>query len=534
MAVLTFALAQLDFTVGAVRGNAERMRAAMAEATTAGADLLAFPELALCGYPAEDLIQLDDVDAACMEAVHELAENARELVACVGHPLRDEAELFNACSVLRDGAAETRVRKQNLRADEYRYFAAGAASTLIAVNGVHIGLLIGSDLDAEAPAAHAVAAGAELLLVMDSSPYDTAQAARREQLLAQRACDNQVAIIWLNAVGGQGSLVFDGASLLVEADGSVVARGPAFVDQLLLARFDSVSGRFDAVWPHATETQEDGVIYAGLVRALRDYVHKNGFHHVLLGLSGGIDSSLTLAIAVDALGPDQVTAVLLPSRFTSDLSTREAERQARRLGVKHELISIEPAVEAMRASLAPLFAGLAEDLTEENLQARCRGVLLMALSNKFGGLLLTCGNKSEEAVGYSTLYGDTCGGFAPIVDVYKTRVWSLARWRNEQGEEVIPQVVIDRPPSAELREGQADADTLPPYDVLDAILQRLLEGAQTPEAIIAEGFDAACVRRVMRLLLMGEYKRRQVAPGPKITPCALGQERRYPLSSAWR
>ncbi|HEX7112925.1 MAG TPA: NAD+ synthase, partial [Mizugakiibacter sp.] len=359
-------------------------------------------------------------------------------------------------------------------------------------------------------------------------------ATTRERVLAQRARDNNVAIAYVNVVGGQDDLLFDGATLLVQPDGTVAARAPAFVDALLFAEYDPATRRLAALeWPRAADAGIEATVYAGLVRGVRDYVDKNGFPGVLLGLSGGIDSALTLALAVDALGPARVGAVMLPTRYTSELSLREAQAQAERLGVDYQVLSIEPAFEAFLGTLAPAFAGRAADVTEENLQSRCRGVMLMALSNKRGRLLLSTGNKSEMAVGYATLYGDMCGAYAPLKDVYKTLVYRLARWRNARGE-VIPPAVIERAPSAELRENQTDQDSLPPYDVLDAILERFVEGEQSQAEIVAAGFEAETVRRVARLVLANEFKRRQSAPGPRVTTRAFGRDRRYPITSGWR
>ncbi len=430
--------------------------------------------------------------------------------------------------------------------DEKRYFRSGHEAAVVEISGVRVGLLICEDIWEAEPAARATRAGAEILMIINASPYDIPQAKTREELLAHRARENNVAIAYVNVVGGQDDLLFDGGALLVEPDGRIAARAPQFVDALLFADYDSASRRFAARdWPVEEDASTEAVVYAGLVRGIRDYVGKNGFPGVLLGLSGGIDSALTLALAVDALGAERVTAVMMPSRYTSDLSTSEAEAQAKRLGVDYHVLPIERAFETFRETLAPAFAGRAEDITEENLQSRCRGVLLMALSNKFGRLVLTTGNKSEMAVGYATLYGDMCGGYAPLKDVYKTLVWELARWRNarqgtgngEQGtgeDWVIPPVVIERPPSAELRTNQLDQDSLPPYEVLDAILQRFVDGEESQAEIVAAGFDEATVRRVARLVLSSEYKRRQSAPGPKITTRAFGRNRRYPISSGWR
>jgi NAD+ synthase (glutamine-hydrolysing) len=538
---LTFALAQRDFPVGAVAANAARMRELVAAAREGGAAIVAFPELAICGYPPEDLLLRPTFLRACAEALESLAADTNGVAAYVGHP-HAQGEVYNAASLLRDGRIELTYHKQALPNytvfDEKRYFRPGHESAVVEISGVRVGLLVCEDIWEAEPAAKAAQAGAELLLVINASPFDIPQAKTREELLARRARENGVAIAYVNVVGGQDDLLFDGGALLVEPDGRIAARAPQFVDALLFADYDSDARRFTARdWPPIEDASDEAVVYAGLVRGIRDYVTKNGFPGVLLGLSGGIDSGLTLTLAVDALGADRVTAVMMPSRYTSDLSTSEAEAQARKLGVEYHVLPIEKAFGAFRDTLAPVFAGRPEDITEENLQARCRGVMLMALSNKFGRLVLSTGNKSEMAVGYATLYGDMCGGYAPLKDVYKTLVWALSRWRNAQESDhdwVIPPVVIDRPPSAELRNNQLDQDSLPPYDVLDAILARFVDGEESQAEIVEAGYDEATVRRVAKLVLSSEYKRRQAAPGPKITTRAFGRNRRYPISSGWR
>jgi NAD+ synthase (glutamine-hydrolysing) len=352
-------------------------------------------------------------------------------------------------------------------------------------------------------------------------------------LLAQRARDNDVAIAYVNLVGGQDDLLFDGGSLLVQRDGSIAARAPSFVEALLAVDYDPATRQLTAIdWPPVGDVTPEATLYAGLVQGVRDYIDKNRFPGVLLGLSGGIDSALTLAIAVDALGADRVTAVMMPTRYTSDLSLREAQAQAEQLGVEYHVLPIEGIYESFVGTLAPVFAGRAADTTEENLQSRARGVLLMAMSNKSGKLLLSTGNKSEMAVGYATLYGDMCGAYAPLKDLYKTVVYAVSRWRAAV-DGAIPLAVIERPPSAELREGQTDQDSLPPYDELDAILERFIEGEQSEADIVAAGFAATTVRRVARLVLVNEFKRRQSAPGPRVTTKAFGRERRYPITSGW-
>jgi len=541
MPTLRFALAQMDFPVGAVAANAARMREQIAEARKGGAALVAFPELAISGYPPEDLLLRPTFLAACAREVDALARDTHDIAVYLGHP-HSQGEVYNAGSLLRDGRIELTYHKQALPNytvfDEKRYFRAGHEAAVVEISDVRVGLLVCEDIWEAEPAAKAARAGAELLLIINASPFDIPQANTREELLAHRARENNVAIAYVNVVGGQDDLLFDGAALLVESDGRIAARAPQFVDALLFADYDSATRRFAARdWPVLADESVEAIVYAGIERGIRDYVTKNGFPGVLLGLSGGVDSALTLVLAVDALGADRVTAVMMPSRYTSELSLREAESQAERLGVEYHVLPIEPAFEAFRETLAPVFAGRPEDITEENLQSRCRGVLLMALSNKLGRLVLSTGNKSEMAVGYATLYGDMCGGYAPLKDVYKTLVWDLAWWRNAQenaDDWVIPPIVIERPPSAELRTNQTDQDSLPPYEILDAMLERFVDGEESQADIIAAGFDEATVRRVARLVLGSEYKRRQSAPGPKITTRAFGRNRRYPISSGWR
>jgi NAD+ synthase (glutamine-hydrolysing) len=546
---LRLALAQFDFPVGAVAANAGRVRTLMREARAGGADLLVCPELALSGYPPEDLLLRPSFLAACQAELDVLATEADGLAALVGFP-HSTGVVYNGAAILREGRVVQIAHKHALPNygvfDDKRYFEPGHAVTVTTLRGVRIGVLICEDAWRPEPVAAAARAGAELVIVINASPFDMAKQARREAMLAERARETGCAIAYLNTVGGQDEVVYDGASLLVNGDGSVVARAPAFVDALLWAEFEPGSRRWKPRdWPAAADASVEAALYAALVRGVRDYVGKNGFGGVLLGLSGGIDSALTLAIAVDALGADRVTAVMLPSRYTSELSLREAQAQARALGVEYFDLPIGKAVDAFAATLAPACGELA-DLTTQNVQARSRGVLLMALSNQTGKLLLTTGNKSEMAVGYATLYGDMCGGYAPLKDVYKTQVYALARWRNRARDEArwargekprespIPVAVIERAPSAELRADQTDQDSLPPYEVLDGILVRCIEGAESQAEIVAAGFDADDVQHVVRMLYASEFKRRQAAPGPRVSSCAFGRERRYPISNAWR
>jgi NAD+ synthase (glutamine-hydrolysing) len=481
--------------------------------------------------------------AACQCELNALAGGTNGVAALVGHP-HSEGEVYNAASLLRGGSIELTTHKQALPNygvfDDKRYFRPGHDSAVAMIEGVRVGMLICEDIWQPEPAAKAAAAGAELIVVINASPWDDAKQSSREAVLTQRALETGCAIAYVNLVGGQDEVVYDGGSLLVNADGSIAARAPNFVDVMLWAEFDSETRTLRAEnWPTAADASIEATLYAALVRGIRDYIEKNGFPGVLLGLSGGIDSALTLALAVDALGANRVTAVMMPTRYTSQLSLDGARAQAVQAGVDYHIINIEPMVDAFLGALTPAFAGKAADTTEENLQSRTRGVTLMALSNKHGRLLLATGNKSEMAVGYATLYGDMCGAYAPLKDVYKTVVYRLSRWRNEHaarmGEpEAIPSAVIDRPPSAELRDNQTDQDSLPPYDELDAILARFIEAEQSQAEIAAQGFHADTVRRVVRLVLLNEFKRRQSAPGPRVTTRAFGRERRYPITSGWK
>jgi NAD+ synthase (glutamine-hydrolysing) len=538
MKLLRIAMAQFDFPVGAVDANAARIETLIAEARDAHrADIVLFPELAISGYPPEDLLQRPAFLAACETALGRVAATAHGIVAVVGHPEPAGAVVFNAASVLRDGRIEKTYRKRELPNyavfDERRYFAAGESACTFEVDGINVGVVICEDLWFAEPLAATAASGAQLVLVPNASPFERDKTAQRDALLAERVHEAGVALAYLNVVGGQDSLVFDGASCLADADGRIHAAAEAFVDHWLVADFDPETRRFTPIlWPAELDERRESMAWRGIVRATRDYLHKNGFRQALLGLSGGVDSALALALAVEALGADNVLAVRLPSRYTSELSNDLAGQQARALGVSIETIPIEAPFNGFLDALAPMFVGLASDVTEENLQSRCRGTILMALSNKTGRLLLTTGNKSEYAVGYTTTYGDMCGGFAPIKDLYKTEVYALCHWRNAQGDgEIIPAEVIARAPSAELRANQTDQDSLPPYEMLDAILFRDIELEQSREEIIAAGFDAATVDRILRLVRVSEWKRQQSAPGPKVSRRAFDRERRYPITS---
>ncbi len=412
--------------------------------------------------------------------------------------------------------------------DEKRHFLPGSGTAVFELRGLPVGVCVCEDVWGPGPALAAKQAGARLLININASPYDLAKHRDRVEVLRARSAETGLPILYVNMVGGQDDLVFDGGSLGINGDGTVAFHAPSFEEGVYVAGFN---GRF--VGQIAPELSEEAAVYKGLVQATRDYVERNGFPGALVGLSGGIDSALVAAIAADALGPEKVWTVAMPSRYTAGMSNDDARAQAERLGLKHSVLPIETAFGAFGQTLGELFSGRAPDITEENLQSRCRGVLLMALSNKFGNVVLTTGNKSEMATGYATLYGDMCGGFAPIKDVYKTLVYRLARYRNSLGAEVIPERVITRPPSAELRPDQKDSDSLPPYEVLDPILEAYIEDSRSIAEIAAMGYDEAIVRRVAALVRRSEYKRRQAPPGPKITRRAFGRERRYPITAQY-
>ncbi len=556
---LRIALAQFDFPVGAVQSNADRIAGMIVQARDDfGAGLVLFPELALSGYPPEDLLLRPSFLADCEAALQRIATHAQGIVAIVGWPQSAGAVVYNAASVLRDGSVAQTYRKRELPNyavfDERRYFDVDPDGDICVfeVDGsvpgesAKVGLIICEDMWFPEPLAQTAAAGAQLVLVPNASPYERDKHAQRDALIAQRVNETRVdglgvALAYLNLVGGQDALVFDGASVLADGDGIVHPAASAFLDQWLVADLDLASRRFSPVdWMVDGDESRDALAWRAIVRGTRDYCRKNGFDTVWVGLSGGIDSSVVLAIAVDALGARNVTAVSMPSRYTAELSNALAAEQCAALGVKLVTLPIEKPFQGYLDTLAGLFEGKPSDAAEENLQSRTRGALLMALSNKFGGMLLTTGNKSEYAVGYATIYGDMCGGYAPIKDLYKTEVFDLARWRNTVGGSalhggmVIPPAVIERPPSAELRENQRDQDSLPPYDVLDAILLRHVDQEQSRADIVAAGFDADIVDKVLRLVRISEWKRHQAAPGPKVSRRAFGRERRYPISNGYR
>ncbi|WP_032975223.1 NAD+ synthase [Stenotrophomonas sp. RIT309] len=543
MASIRIAMAQFDFPVGDVAGNTERIIEMIGQARDEyGAGLVMFPELAVSGYPPEDLLLRPGFLYECEQAMTRIAAACRGITAVVGWPQAAGAVVYNAASVLRDGLVEQTYRKRELPNyavfDERRYFDVDpdGGSCVFEVDGIPVGLLICEDLWFAEPLADTVRAGAQLVVVPNASPYERGKHAQRDAVLAARTRESGAAIAYLNVVGGQDALVFDGASVVADGDGTVHPAAAAFVDQWLVVDYDGATRRFlPQVWMDDGDESMDALAWRAVTRGIQDYCRKNGFKKVWLGLSGGIDSAIVLAMAVDALGAENVTAVRLPSRYTAGMSNDLAAEQCQALGVKLEAVSIEPAFQGLMQALAPMFEGTTADVTEENLQSRSRGVILMALANKFGGLLLTTGNKSEYAVGYATIYGDMCGGYAPLKDLYKTEVFGLSKWRNTVGgAPVIPPAVISRPPSAELRENQTDQDSLPAYDVLDGILYRYIDQEQSRTEIVAAGYDAAVVDRVLRLVRISEWKRHQAAPGPKVSRRAFGRERRYPISNGYK
>ena len=535
---LRVVMAQLNLLVGDIPGNTEKIVAAAREARDRWrADAIVFPELTVTGYPPEDLLLRPGFVGQVEPAMRRLCAEIQGITAIVGYPAATPEGLRNSAAVIADGGIRAVYHKQCLPNysvfDEKRYFVAGTEPLVFELKGARVGVTICEDVWQAGPARQAAKAGAQLLLNLNASPFHAGKSRLRLEILRQRAVENGLSILYTNLVGGQDELVFDGDSQVVNGRGELTQRAPLCVEGLYPVDFSVGATVEPRPGEIVSEPAEEAAIYQAIVLGVRDYVNKNGFPGAVLGLSGGIDSALTLAIAVDALGSERVEAVLMPSRYTAEMSNSDAEQEARALGVKYHLMPIEPAFESFLGILQPVLAGLPLDSTEENIQARCRGVILMAISNKTGKLVLTTGNKSETAVGYSTLYGDMAGGFAPIKDVLKTMVYRLAVYRNSLSP-VIPQRVLDRPPSAELRPDQTDQDSLPPYDLLDAILQAYVEEDHSVEELIAAGFDRATVERVARLVIVNEYKRRQAAPGVRITPRAFGRDRRYPITSGFR
>ncbi len=535
-------LAQINTHVGAIDTNTKKVLATAKHARDElGCDLIAFPELTLSGYPPEDLLLHRGMRLRVEAALDEVRSGIDGIGLYVGFPEYDGDLIYNAGALLRDGAELARHRKQALPNyavfDEKRYFQSGTGPTVVDYGGIRLGLTICEDTWESAPCAAARTAGADVVLVSNGSPYHVASQADREAVLSERARENGIPLLYVNMVGGQDELVFDGGSVALDAAGDVVFRAPAFQEDVFVVELrpaqDGVRVEPGEIAPQLPVAES---VYNALVVGTRDYVDKNGFDSVVLGLSGGIDSALTLCVAVDALGADRVQAVMMPSRYTSTMSLEDAAKQAGNLGVHYDTLSIEPIFAVTLTVLEDLFEGLAPDATEENIQARCRGILLMAISNKTGKMLLTTGNKSEMAVGYATLYGDMAGGFAPLKDCTKTLVYELARYRTKLGAndgEVIPERVMTREPSAELRPEQKDSDSLPPYEILDAILEAFIEKDYSVEQIAALGFDRDIVGRVLELVKRSEYKRRQAPPGVRVSGRAFGRDWRYPITSGY-
>jgi len=497
-----------------------------------------FPELALSGYPPEDLLFHKGMKRQVAAAMERVRSEVQGVTVMVGYPDYTDDIIYNAAALIRDGKLLANYHKQELPNylvfDEKRYFKQGQESCVFELNGIRVGLLICEDIWEPAPARAAKAAGAQLLVVINGSPYSLRYQRRREDIARARIKDTGLPIVYVNMLGGQDELIFDGGSFAMNATGEVVQRAAPFKEELYTVDIDLVDGKAVPRRGHIEpELSEEASVYNALVLGVRDYVTKHRFPGVVLGLSGGIDSALTLAIAVDALGADRVQAVMMPSRYTAQMSLDDAAQEARTLGIGYDVISIEGMFEAALGALKPVFAGRAPDTTEENIQARCRGLLLMAISNKTGRMVLTTGNKSEMAVGYATLYGDMAGGFAPIKDCSKMLVYRLANYRNSIAQ-VIPPRVIERAPSAELRPDQKDSDSLPPYEVLDAILELFIEDNLSVDEISARGFDRATVGRVLEMVKRNEYKRRQAPPGVRISDRAFGRDWRYPITSGYR
>ncbi len=531
---MRFALAQVNPTVGDVDGNLVLALEAAREAAEAGADLVLLPELVITGYPPEDLLGKPHFVERAMAAVETFAAEAA-CPALIGSPWRDDSDLYNCAVHTRAGAIEGVYRKRLLPNysvfDEKRYFTPGNANMLLDYGGVGVGVTICEDAWQPEPIARLASIGARVVTNLSASPFFAGKGVARERMLVRRALEFGVWVVYCNLVGGQDELVFDGRSVVIAPDGTVVGRARAFDEDLLVV--DVEVGSDPVVQRVEQRIEHEPEMYAALVLGLRDYIRKNGFTDVVVGLSGGIDSAFVATLAADALGPERVHGVMMPSRYSSEGSLSDARALAQALGIDAIELSIEPTFSAALDTLAPVFEGREPDVTEENLQARVRGMLLMALSNKFGWLVLATGNKSELSVGYSTLYGDMVGGFAPIKDVFKTRVYDLARWRNAQSQ-AIPEPILTKVPSAELRPGQTDQDSLPPYDLLDPILVEYVELDRSVDEIVAMGYDRAVVERVAAMVDGAEYKRRQGPVGIKVTPKAFGKDRRMPITNRFR
>ena len=535
---MNIVMAQINTLVGDIKGNTQRILDVCVDQSALGVDLVVFPELTLTGYPPEDLLLRQHTTELTAGALERLCKDLPDdLAVVVGYPRRQGGLLFNSAGVLYNGAILAEYDKQCLPNyqvfDEKRYFEAGADTCVVTIKGLPVGLTICEEIWHPHPAANAAAAGAQLLINLNASPFHRGKQSERTAQVSALARTHQLPILYVNQVGGQDELVFDGGSFVVDARGDVQHRATEFAEVMLSVEIETSPQLSVAAGAVATPLAELDAVWQALVLGMRDYVDKNGFPGVVLGLSGGIDSAVTLAVAVDALGPERVEAVMMPFRYTASMSIEDAAEQANTQGVAFSNRSIEPLYEAFMTTLAPAFEGLEPNITEENLQARCRGVLLMSISNKKNLLVLTTGNKSELAVGYSTLYGDMAGGFDVLKDCPKMLVYALAQYRNTLGQ-CIPERVISRPPSAELAPDQKDEDSLPPYEVLDQIIEHYVERDASRDDMIAAGFSPEDVHRVVRLIDLNEYKRRQAPVGVRISPRAFGRDRRYPITWAWR
>ncbi len=547
---LSIALCQIAPQVGDIKGNIKRIKTAYEKAVGQGAELTIFCELVVSGYPPEDLVNKKSFQRACGQAVKDLAgitKNNPAMIISAPCFVEEENALYNSAFLLADGEIKARRDKMRLPNygvfDEPRRFTPGRVCEVTPFKGINLGLFTCEDMWVEGAGEELARQGADILIAPHGSPFRATALEEREEAARTRAQKTRLPIIFVNQLAGQDEVVFDGASFIMDKEGSIIHRAPQFDEGIFLTRWEKNKTAWQCVQgPQAQWPQGHEMIYRAVTLGVRDYVHKNHFKGVVIGLSGGVDSALTAAIAVDALGADNVHCVMMPSRYTADDSLEDASACAAALGVRLDTVAIKPGIDAFDTMLGPLFEGLAADITEENIQSRLRGALLMALSNKFGSMVLTTGNKSEMSVGYATLYGDMNGGYNPLKDLYKLQVFDLCRWRNAHHEKsllgpkglVIPERIITKPPSAELSENQKDSDSLPPYEVLDDILECLVENEMAVRDIIARGHDEKTVRRIEHLLYVAEYKRRQAPPGPKVTKVNFGRDRRYPITNGWR
>lgn len=543
MQQLSIALAQVNFKVGDIDGNLALIEEQVNTARARGAGMIVFSELAITGYPPEDLLLRPSLQLRVQQAMDRIAELSEDIAIVIGFPWVQDDVLRNMAAVWYQGKLLSQYAKRFLPNyqvfDEQRYFAPGNRPEVFEFQGLKFALSVCEDIWHDQPVAESKLLGADILLNLNASPFHAGKLSARHERIRRHVNKHQLPVVYVNQVGGQDELVFDGASFVMDAAGAVVLQAEAHQESLQILDVSKNEEALVLTGAVQREKSELASIYDTLVLGVRDYINKNGFKGIVLGLSGGIDSALTLAIAVDAIGKDRVEAVMMPFKYTSSMSLEDAEQEANVLGVSYKVLPIEPMYDAFMGTLAEEFAGLERDTTEENLQARCRGVMLMAISNKKGYMVLTTGNKSEMAVGYATLYGDMVGGYSALKDVYKTRVFELCRYRNQieldaGREEIIPERVIVRPPSAELAPDQVDEDSLPPYDILDKILEHYIEGDESLETIIARGFAENDVRRVLRLVDLSEYKRRQAPVGVRMTERGFGRDRRYPITNGWK